>query len=185
MALMYSMSFPLQTKLLSSFIWRFPEKPSLHHYSPWDRDCGRGGGCRDKSRPSAVQPGQHGGPGLHVELGAASSVQSGWGHSAGTGGGRGPEGSLVRTMREKKYCFREKGGMPIVERGMTSRLSKERKFQKNGKGLVWLDCSAAKKWTTEARWHHLCATNLHPALNLWTLLSEQTANRPVSALRYL
>lgn len=103
---MYFMSFPLQTELLPSILRRVPRQPGVSWYSPWV--CGRGwrGGRGHDPSSSPVQPGQLGGSGLHVELGATSSIQSGRAYSAGEGGGcRLVEGGLVQKLKHTNFFF--------------------------------------------------------------------------------
>lgn len=106
------MSFPLQTELLPSILRRVPRQPGVSWYIPWV--CGRGwqGGRGDDPCSSSVQPGQLGGSGLHVELGATSSIQSGWAYSAGEGGGcRLVEGGLVQKLKDGTFFSTERKGM--------------------------------------------------------------------------
>lgn len=125
---MFYLSSPLQTELLPPIVRGVPRRSDVSWFGPWV--CGRGwrGGRGDEPRSSSVQPGQLGGSRLHVELGAASSVQSGG--APGVGGRRG----LFF------FCLTGREEMDWVEIAQ-----RKRKLQKNGRCLqMWLDCSATK-----------------------------------------
>lgn len=144
---MYFMSVPLQTELLPSILRRVPRQPGVSWYSPWV--CGRGwrGGRGHDPSSSPVQPGQLGGSGLHVELGATSSIQSGRAYSAGEGGGcRLVEGGLLQKLKHTNFFFStERKGM---NGGHWEGKAPVRCLQ------MWLDCLATKLCATEACWHH-------------------------------
>lgn len=96
------MPSPLQAELLSSILWRVPGQPAgVCWCHRWVCGGGRWSWRSDDPGPPSVQPGQLTGAGLHMELGAPSSIQPGW------GGCRLVEGCLAGWVRRDGHRLTE------------------------------------------------------------------------------